>query len=112
MTPYWIKVGVAAGVTFVARALPAFVPGIRKLEDYPRLRRILDLTICFITGDVIYSTAFLYLSASISDLWLGCLSIVTLVVAIIASLLTRSLLISFGVAIGFFVGGLLLCGLF
>ncbi len=54
----WQAIFTAGLIVYLVRACPGFFEVITRIKEYPRLNRLLDYTICLITGEVIYSIAF------------------------------------------------------
>lgn len=99
------KLIAAAGLTsFALRASPAFVKRISALNNYPRLNKFLDYTICLITGEVIYTVAFREIPKTSSH-YTAIVSICALTLGLAGIIMwrTSSLAKSFIISIGFFI---------
>ena len=99
----WQVITTAATLTFFMRTVPVFLKTINRIYDYPKLNKFLDYTICFITGEIIYSVAFGEIPHNASYLAMVFLSIATLVLAGSVMWITSSLMKSFVAAIGLFM---------
>ncbi|MBS0236150.1 MAG: AzlD domain-containing protein [Proteobacteria bacterium] len=51
----WQTIIGAAAITFTIRSLPSWSTNLRKILQNSRINRLLDYTVCFITGELIYS---------------------------------------------------------
>lgn len=100
----WKMIATAGLTSFLLRASPAFVKRISALNNYPKLNKFLDYTICLITGEVIYTVAFREIpQSSPHSLHIFAISAMTLALAGAIMWRTSSLAKSFTIAIGFFV---------
>ncbi len=99
----WQIITTAATLTFFMRTVPVFFKTINRIYDYPKLNKFLDYTICFITGEIIYSVAFEEIPRNTSYVSMVFLSIATLVLAGTVMWTTSSLMKSFITAIGLFI---------
>ena len=100
----WKLIATAGLTSFLLRASPAFIKGISALNNYPRLNKFLDYTICLITGEVIYTVAFREIPKSSSHyVAILAICIMTLCLAGVVMWRTSSLAKSFAIAVGFFI---------
>ncbi len=99
----WQVITTAATLTFFMRTVPVFFKTINRIYDYPKLNKFLDYTICFITGEIIYSVAFEEIPRNTSYLAMVFLSIATLALAGTVMWTTSSLMKSFIAAISVFI---------
>lgn len=51
----WETIISAAALTFLIRSLPSWSARLRQILQNRRINRLLDYTVCFITGELIYS---------------------------------------------------------
>ena len=100
----WKLIATAGLTSFLLRASPAFIKRVSTLNDYPKLNKFLDYTICLITGEVIYSVAFKEIPASSSH-YVAIFSICAMTLCLAGAIMwrTSSLAKSFTIAIGFFI---------
>ncbi len=101
----WQVITTAASLTFFLRAIPVFFKKINRIYDYPKLNKFLDYTICFITGEIIYSVAFGEIPTNQSYTAMTLISMATLIVAAVIMWTTSSLSKSFMTATSLFVLG-------
>lgn len=100
----WKLIATAGLTSFLLRASPAFIKGISALNNYPRLNKFLDYTICLITGEVIYAVAFREIPKSSSHyVAIFAICVMTLCLAGVVMWRTSSLAKSFAIAVGFFI---------
>lgn len=100
----WKLIATAGLTSFILRASPAFIKRIGSLNDYPRLNKFLDYTICLITGEVIYTVAFREIPKASSH-YTAIVSICTMTLGLAGIIMwrTSSLAKSFMISIGFFI---------
>ena len=100
----WKMIATAGLTSFLLRASPAFIKYISKLNDYPKLNKFLDYTICLITGEVIYTVAFREIPKTSSHyVTIFAICVMTLSLAAVIMWNTSSLAKSFVISIGFFI---------
>lgn len=58
VTHIWSIIGVCSSIAIFLRVAPAIFKTLNKLNDYPRVIKFLDYTICMINGDIVYTLAF------------------------------------------------------
>ena len=99
----WQAICVASLVVALIRAFPAFFKGFERIKAYPRFNKVLDYTICLVTGEVIYSIAFKEIPANGNAMGHNLLTITTILLAATimwySEKLSKSLLISLSVFI-------------
>jgi len=100
----WKMIATAGLTSFLLRASPAFVKRISALNNYPKLNKFLDYTICLITGEVIYTVAFREIPKTSSH-YVAIFAICAMTLSLAGAIMwrTSSLAKSFTIAIGFFV---------
>jgi branched-subunit amino acid transport protein len=96
----WQAIITASVVVAFVRAFPALFKSLERLKEYPRLNKFLDYTICFLTGEVIYTIAFNDIPSGNTFMPHTMISIATIMLAgtlmWFTANLTRSLLLSLG----------------
>lgn len=97
----WLVIGVMSVVAAFLRIAPAVIKQFNKLNDYPKVIRFLDYTICMVNGEIIFTLAFNHLPQDQThDPVLG-ITIVSIVSAAYLMLRTNCLTKSF--LLGLFV---------
>ncbi len=104
----WQIITIAGLVTFFLRTAPAFFKSASRLQEYPRITKFLDYTICLISGEVVYNVAFKDIPDDSHYVTLLCISLVALSVAGVVMWRTASLMKSFATAAMFFIVGYIL----
>ena len=99
----WKLIATAGAVTVLLRTAPAFFKRVSQLNEYPKLNKFLDYTICLITGEVIYTVAFRDISHDAHYSTMAAICFMTLGIAGVIMWRTSSLAKSFAIAVGFFV---------
>lgn len=57
----WMMIGATSLIAGFLRIAPAVIKQFNKLNDYPKVIRFLDYTICMVNGEIIFTLAFHHL---------------------------------------------------
>lgn len=101
----WQAIFTAGIVVSLVRVAPSLFNIFARIKEYPRLNKLLDYTICLVTGEVIYSIAFKGIQSGDKFLYHHYITAITIFIAGALMLYTAKLSKSLLLSISFFVVG-------